>query len=70
MKMPTLTLLGAVAFALAFAPLLGCATASLPRSPSACGDPCARLSCPSAFYCSVDSNCSARCMPEPIQPGH
>jgi len=50
---------------------MSCAT--VPSSPvssySACGDPCATRSCPTAFVCTVDTHCVARCQPEPVKPG-
>jgi hypothetical protein len=49
--------------------LAGCATAPPARPSNACGDPCASLACPSAFSCTVDSHCSARCQAEPMKPG-
>lgn len=55
------------AFALALA-LAGCG--GLPKPPVAasasCGNPCASLSCPSAFFCDVDGQCRASCKPEPV----
>jgi hypothetical protein len=55
------TAFGVTAFGVSLA---GCA--SLSAAPSPCGDPCASLSCPSAFVCSVD-HCMARCQPVPAK---
>jgi hypothetical protein len=49
--------------------LAGCATVPVAGAASACGDPCASRSCPSAFICTVDTHCVARCQPEPVKPG-
>jgi hypothetical protein len=60
----------AIAFLLGFSVAVGgCATAPAGRAANVCGDPCAMLSCPSAFVCMVDSHCAARCQPEGIKPG-
>jgi hypothetical protein len=47
----------------------GCATFPAAHGGNACGDPCANLACPSAFVCTVDAHCAARCQPEPVKPG-
>jgi hypothetical protein len=49
--------------------LAGCATVPGARASNACGDPCANLACPSAFVCTVDAHCAARCQPEAMKPG-
>jgi hypothetical protein len=49
--------------------LAGCATVPVANTSNACGDPCANLACPSAFFCTVDSHCAARCQPEGMKPG-
>jgi hypothetical protein len=48
---------------------MGCATVPLGGAGNACGDPCASRSCPSAFICTIDAHCVARCQPEPVKPG-
>jgi hypothetical protein len=46
----------------------GCGTLAKPVSTAgSCRNPCASLSCPSAFTCDVDAQCRARCVPEPPQ---
>ena len=49
--------------------LAGCATLSTAGAASQCGDPCASVSCPSAFSCQVDAHCAAHCQAEPWKPG-
>ncbi|HSZ82756.1 MAG TPA: hypothetical protein VLA14_10770 [Polyangia bacterium] len=49
--------------------LAGCASLNGGPAVAACGDPCAAVSCPSAFSCQVDGHCVARCQAEPLKPG-
>ncbi len=48
----------------------GCAQNKLPSvlaAPQSCsGNPCATLSCPSAYACRVDNKCVARCEAEGV----
>lgn len=48
----------------------GCAQNPLPAAltPAAqsCGNPCASLTCPSAYTCSIDAHCGAHCEPERV----
>jgi hypothetical protein len=59
-----------VLFALVASVLLGgCATLNGGSAVAQCGNPCAAISCPSAFFCQVDGNCIARCQAESFKPG-
>jgi hypothetical protein len=49
--------------------LAGCASLSTAAAARQCGDPCASMSCPSAFSCQVDAHCTARCQAEVFKPG-
>ena len=46
----------------------GCAGKPFPPTvaPQACGNPCASMSCPAAYRCSVDGQCAARCQAEQL----
>ncbi|HET6151288.1 MAG TPA: hypothetical protein VFH68_27370 [Polyangia bacterium] len=49
----------------------GCAQTPLPAGPtppsqSCGGNPCASLTCPSAYSCRVDAHCRASCQPERV----
>jgi uncharacterized protein YcfL len=48
--------------------LAGCASLNGGTAVAQCGNPCASLSCPSAFTCQVDGQCVARCQAEPLAP--
>jgi hypothetical protein len=51
--------------------LAGCAGGLQSLNPAAapaqaCGDPCATVSCPSAFRCTWNTQCIVRCEPVPM----
>jgi len=58
-----------VALFLVVAGSTGCASLSTAAAARQCGDPCASMSCPSAFSCQVDAHCAARCQAEAFKPG-
>jgi hypothetical protein len=49
--------------------LAGCAALNGGSAVAKCGNPCAAVNCPSAFYCQVDGSCVARCQAESFKPG-
>jgi hypothetical protein len=48
--------------------LASCASLNGGTAVAQCGNPCASLNCPSAFTCTVDGRCVARCEAAPLTP--